>query len=74
MNEQNLMKFHLAALRLILQLDEPTLPKEQIKKLEDYSHELNLQWSDNLMLFYVQAALRTCQILKFIQMKNKNED
>ena len=66
MNDTDLMKFHIAAVKMILSLDEPKMPKEKINRLIEYSHELNLQWSDYLLKFYVQAILRTCQIIKIL--------
>ena len=66
MNNTNLMKFHIAAVKMFLSLDEPKMPEEKISRLIEYSHELNLQWSDYLLKFYVQAILRTCQIIKIL--------
>ena len=66
MNNTDLMIFHIAAVKMILSLDEPKMPEEKINRLIEYSHELNLQWSDSLLKFYVQAILRTCQIIKLL--------
>ena len=66
MNDTDLMKFHIAAVKMFLSLDEPKMPAEKINRLIEYSHELNLQWSDHLLKFYVQAILRTCQIIKLL--------
>ena len=66
MNDTDLMKFHIAAVKMILSLDEPKMPEEKINRLIEYSHELNLQWSDYLLKFYVQAIFRTCQIIKLL--------
>ena len=69
MNDTDLMKFHIAAVKMILSLDEPKMPEEKINRLieySQYSHVLNLQWSDSLLKFYVQAILRTCQIIKIL--------
>ena len=74
MNDTDLMKFTLAAVKMILSLDEPKMPKEKVNRLIEYSHELNLQWSDELMKFYVLAILRTCQIIKILCKKNAEEN
>ena len=71
----NLMKWHIAAVKIILSLDQPNLPAEKVNRLIDYSQELKLQWSDNLLKFYLQATMRTCQIIKALsneQMENPN--
>ena len=68
-----MMKFHIAAVKMILSLDQPNLPKEKINRLIEYSHAINLQWSDYLLKFYVQAILRTCQIIKILCKKNAEE-
>ena len=74
MNDTDLMKFTLAAVKMILSLDEPKMPEEKVNRLIKYSHELNLQWSDELMKFYVLAILRTCQIIKILCKKNAEEN
>ena len=73
MNDTDLMKFHIAAVKIILSLDEPKMPEEKVNQLIEYSHELNLQWSDYLLKFYVQTILRTCQIIKILCKKNAEE-
>lgn len=71
MNDTDFMKFHIAAVKMILSLDEPNLPAEKINRLTEISDALNLQWSVDLMKFYVQAILRTCQIVKFLSEEKK---
>ena len=52
MDNTNLMKFHIAAVKMILSLDQPNLPAEKVNRLKEYSDELNLQWSIDLMNFF----------------------
>ena len=74
MNDTDLMKFHIAAVKMILSLDEPKMPKEKVNRLIEYSRELNLQWSDYFLKFYIQTILRTCQIIKILCKKNAEEN
>ena len=71
MDNKNLIKFHIAAVKLILSLDQPNLPAEKVNRLQKYSDELNLQWSVDLMKFFLQATMGTCQIIKILSEENK---
>ena len=66
MDNTKLMKFHIAAVKMILSLDHPNLPAEKVNRLKEYSDELNLQWSIELMKFFLQATMGTCQIIKLL--------
>ena len=70
-NIKNLMKWHIAAVKMILSIDEPILPAEKINQLKEYSHALNLNWSVELMKFYLKATMGTCQIIKNLSEENK---
>ena len=71
MKDTDLMKFHIAAVKMILSLDQPNLPPEKVNRLKEYSDELNLQWSVDLMKFFLQATMGTCQIIKILSEENK---
>ena len=71
MDNANLIKFHVAAIKLIMSLDQPNLPAEKVNRLKEYSDELNLQWSVDLMKFFLQATMGTCQIIKILSEENK---
>lgn len=71
MDNTKLMQWHLAAVKMILSLDQPNLPAEKVNRLKEYSDELNLQWSVELMKFYLQATMGTCQIIKILSEEKK---
>lgn len=72
-NIKNLMKWHIAAVKMILSIDEPILPAEKINQLKKYSDELNLQWSVDLMNFFLKATMGTLSIWKVLeQTENPN--
>ena len=71
MDNTNLMKFHIEAIKMTLSLDQPILPAEKVNRLKEYSDELNLQWSVDLMKFFLQATMGTCQIIKNLSEENK---
>ena len=57
MKDTDLMKFHIAAVKMILSLDQPNLPAEKVNRLKEYSDELNLPWSGELMKFFLQSTM-----------------
>lgn len=67
------MKFHIAAVKMIRELDEPNLPAEKINQLKEYSDQLNLPWSVELMKFFLKATMGTLSIWKVLeQTENPN--
>ena len=73
MKDTDLMKFHIAAVKMILSLDQPNLPPEKVNRLINYAKSLNLPWSGELMKFFLQATMGTCQIIKNLCNKNAEE-